>query len=429
MSDLRPKITYLAPFVPYRSIPHAGGQFFFHYLVRLSRSADVCVVAPGSEVNRAALREDVAPGEIHLVPIRPRPRSRIGFLPRLLANTAAGVTPGWQVLRGFRADPSVWERVGASDLVELEWPWYLPFIEDIRRVSERVPVTAFEYDVICESLARRTQSGAAHERTLGRVAAARAQRKEPALLNRCDLVFVFSERDRRTLQGLGVHRPIELVDPYVLPGAPPRTDRTDQVALFVGAMTRPENHQGAEWLAREVWPTVAQACPGARLVLAGAGPPPSLQRLGGGSVEVTGYVDDLDALYRRARVFAAANLTGAGVKFKVLDALRHGLPVVATPIAAEGIADEPGSAGFAAITADRSEIAAALVDLLSSPERARAIGDAGREWVDARYDFAGSVDRVLAIYRRLIAESAVRASPPAPPQDAAERAAGDPEIE
>lgn len=422
---MKPRVIYLAPFVPYRNIPHAGGQFLYHFLCRLSASVHATIVVPGSETNRAALAEEVAPGDIHLVAIRPRPRHRIGFLPRLLANTAAGVTPGWQVLRGFREDPWVWERVAASDLVELQWAWYLPFVEDVRRAAGTVPVTAFEHDVLTESLARRARGGAAHERTLGWVAAAQARRREPALLNRCDTVFTFSARDRGTLQGMGVRTPIEVVDPLVPTETPGPSERRDPVVLFVGAMSRPENHEGALWLARDVWPTVARACPGARLVLAGANPPPALERLAGAGVEVTGFVDDLDPLYQQAAVFAAPNLTGAGVKFKVFDAMRHGLPVVATPIAAEGIASGPGSPGFAVITADPLETAEALTRLLTSPEQAQAIGEAGREWVDAHYDFAGGVDRVLAVYRRLIAEAAGRPSPPPAAEDAAERTPGD----
>lgn len=414
MGELRPRITYFSPFVPHSAIPHAGGQFLFHFLDRLSPSVDITLIAPFSPVNEAALGEVVPPVEIHLVPVRPRPRSLIGFLPRLLANTAAGVTPGWQVLRGFRSDRWVWERVRSSSLVELEWTWYVPFVADIRRRAPGVPVTAFEYDVLTESLTRRARAGSILERTLGRVAAARARRVEPALLNRCDAVFTFSARDRDLLVGMGVRSPIQVVDPPALTtGQVSPEERDAQTVLFVGDMSRPENHQGAEWLAREVWPEVSRACPQARLVIAGSNPPASLRHLAGDRVTVTGYVDDLEPHYRRAGVFAAPNLTGAGVKFKVLDALRHGLPVVATPIAAEGIADRPGSCGFAAITRDPSETAAALVGLLSAPAHAREIGAAGRDWVRAEFDFDRSVEEVLATYMRLISSGGSSRSPAA----------------
>lgn len=402
MTPGRLRITYLAPFVPFATIPHAGGQFFHRYLLWISKAADVTVVAPGSQVNReAAAAPDVTPVDVHLVPVRPRPRTKLGYLPRLVANTAAGLTPGWQVLEGFRDDEDVWSLVRASALVELQWPWYLAFVPDVRRVAPDVPVTAFEHDVLTESLARRARHGLLHERTFGRFAARRTRTKEPALLNLCNTVFAFSERDAASLRNLGVTRPLVVVDPPVQrqpdagpPGDPP-------TALFVGAMDRPENSQGAEWLAGHVWPRVERKCPSARLVLAGSSPPPGLARRNAGSVSVTGFVPDLGPLYGAATVFVAPNLTGAGVKFKVLDAMSHGLPVVATPIAAEGIVEGAPDGAFAAITADPDGMAEAIAGLLTDPKRGRAIGRRAQEWVRQRYDFDRSMAVVLETYARL----------------------------
>ncbi|MGH9194214.1 MAG: glycosyltransferase family 4 protein, partial [Acidimicrobiia bacterium] len=260
---------------------------------------------------------------------------------------------------------------------------------------------AFQYDVLTESLFRRAHDGYLHERTLGWIAAWRARTLEPALLNRCDTVFVFSERDRGLLQKLGVNRPVLVVDPIVKqnPAAGPPSD--PPTVLFVGAMDRPENHQGAVWMVDKVWPLVETDFPKARLVLAGSSPPESLLRRHGGSVAVTGYVDDLEALYREATVIVAPNLTGAGVKFKVLDAMSHGLPVVATPIAAEGIVEGSPPGVFAAITGDPQAMAAQLLEILEDPDTGRAIGRAAREWVRTKYDLEHSVATMLRTYREL----------------------------
>lgn len=404
MGELRPKITYLSPFIPFPSIPHAGGQFLYRFVERLSVSFDITVVAPASERNRAGAAEAV-PAKVHLIPIRQSPRTQLGYVPRLLANTVAGVSPGWQVLWAFRRHAALWDLVRASDLVELEWAWYLPFVGDVRRVAPGIPVVAFEYDVLAESLTRRAQGGQLHERTLGRIAAARARHVEPALLAQCDAVFTFSGREKSLLAGMGVQTPVQIVCPLVerREAVEPRAERP--AVLLVGAMDRAENHEAASWLATEVWPSVEQRRPDARLVLAGTSPPPALQRLASGSVEVTGYVADLDALYRAASVVVAPPLTGAGVKFKVLDALSYGLPVVATPIGAEGIAEGTKTPGFAAVTADPATMAEALIMLLDDPKQAREIGLAGRAWVRSTYDFDASVAAVAATYERLIARN------------------------
>ena len=315
------------------------------------------------------------------------------------------MTPGWHVLYAFRRDEQLWDRIATSDLLELHWGQNLPFVSDIRRRAPGVPVTAFEYDVLAESLARRAAGGFLHERTFGRVAAARARRVEPILLNQCDAAFTFSDRERTLLRQMGVHIPIEVLSPVVDRHPRSSPDPQRPVVLFVGAMDRPENHQGAMWLATEVWPAVSRAHPDARLLLAGTSPPAALREVAGPSVEVTGFVADLEALYRAATVFVAPNLTGAGVKFKVIDALSHGLPVVATPIAAEGIAEGPSSAGFAAVTDDPTAMAAAVARLLADQAEARRIGEAGQAWVRARYDFDASMATVVRTYEGLIARS------------------------
>ena len=402
MTSRRLKVTYLSPFVPYARIPHAGGQFLHHALLKLSESIDITLIAPASDVNRAAATNaDVTPVRLHLVPIRPRPRTKLGFVPRLLANTVAGVTPGWQVLRGFRRDPGVWSLIAASDLVELEWAWYLAFAPHVRRAAPSVPITAFEHDVLTESLFRRARRGDPAERTLGWIQAFRARSLEPRLLNQCGTVFVFSDRDRSTLLSMGVTSPVVVVDPLVERYSAASPTDGPPTILFVGAMDRPENHQGALWLIEEVWPAVEAACPEARLVIAGASPPAALTQRSNRTILVTGYVEDLDSLYAKATAFVAPNLTGAGVKFKVLAAMSHGLPVVATPIAAEGIAEQAPSGLFAAVTHDAKMMQEALVQVVDDRRRSRAIGAAARHWVQTRYDFDQSVATMLVTYHGL----------------------------
>jgi glycosyltransferase involved in cell wall biosynthesis len=52
---------------------------------------------------------------------------------------------------------------------------------------------------------------------------------------------------------------------------------------------------------------------------------------------VKGYATDVSPFFENARVMVAPLRYGAGVKGKILEAMSHGLPVVTTPIGAEGI--------------------------------------------------------------------------------------------
>ena len=71
---------------------------------------------------------------------------------------------------------------------------------------------------------------------------------------------------------------------------------------------------------------------------------------------------ELRELYRTARVAAVPLRYGAGVKLKVVEALREGLPLVTTSIGAQGL---PGLHEVAAICDEPGAFADAVCELLS----------------------------------------------------------------
>lgn len=93
---------------------------------------------------------------------------------------------------------------------------------------------------------------------------------------------------------------------------------------------------------------------------------------------------DLAVAYDRARVFALPSAKeGFGIVY--LEAWQHGLPVIygTADAAAEIVSD--GIDGFAVDPADPAALAARVGWLLDHPDRARAMGRAGRDKVAARY--------------------------------------------
>ncbi|MBL8835744.1 MAG: glycosyltransferase [Alphaproteobacteria bacterium] len=122
--------------------------------------------------------------------------------------------------------------------------------------------------------------------------------------------------------------------------APPASDvhpRDGANLLFVGNYGSPPNHDAALLLINEVLPRVRAVVPDATLTIAGSDPPADLRALDGGAVRVTGFVPDLAPIFASARVFMGALRFGSGIKGKVLESMAAGLPIVATPVAAEGI--------------------------------------------------------------------------------------------
>ncbi|HQZ72509.1 MAG TPA: glycosyltransferase [Anaerolineae bacterium] len=156
---------------------------------------------------------------------------------------------------------------------------------------------------------------------------------------------------------------------------------------FLGTLFWPPNAEGVLWFAAQVWPRILERCPTARLTLIGKNPPAAVLALVeryGPSVEITGYVADPRPLLAQTAAFIVPLLSGGGMRVKILDAWAWGLPVVATPIGAEGIDSRPGEDIL--IAEDPAAFAEHVVQLLADPARRAALGAAGRRAVEARYD-------------------------------------------
>jgi glycosyltransferase involved in cell wall biosynthesis len=124
---------------------------------------------------------------------------------------------------------------------------------------------------------------------------------------------------------------IHEIEPHV----PPAESRSG--VLFVGGFEHPPNCDAAIRLVRKVMPLVWAAIGDVRVTIVGSHPPPEVRVLASPLVDVTGWVDDLEPLLRSNRLLVAPLSYGAGLKGKVTQALAAGLPVVTTPIGAEGL--------------------------------------------------------------------------------------------
>lgn len=149
--------------------------------------------------------------------------------------------------------------------------------------------------------------------------------------------------------------------------------------IFVAGFVHPPNADAAEWLVRSVMPRVWRELPDARLSLVGANPCDRVLALAGERVEVTGFVSDAELArrYRAARVAVVPLRFGAGVKSKVVEALQQGLPLVTTPVGAQGL---PGVEKTAIVTDEEQSMADGIVQLLRDDAQWRQRSRAGAEF-------------------------------------------------
>jgi glycosyltransferase involved in cell wall biosynthesis len=287
-------------------------------------------------------------------------------------------------------------------VVEIHWNELLPLVEDLRAALDPRPITLFVHDVLTQKLRSEARgSPSLRRRGVSALKALRAGQVEPRLLRQVDHVFAFSAKDAQLLRRMRAAGRVDVVDPPIRVSPEPAATQARPVVTFTGAMSRPVNAESVRWFIDTVWPHVHASVPEAVFVVAGAAPPAWLLARESESLNVTGFVEDLHQTYRNSSLFVAPLRVGAGLKFKVLDAMAHGLPVVATPVAAEGIVEEAEPGCFAAITDDPREMAASIVATLRDPAGARRVGERARRWVQDRFDFDRSVQRALEVYAEL----------------------------
>lgn len=388
----------LTKYIPYPSVPHAGGQYLLAHDRALEGFVRIEQFAPDVPLNREAL--PLVDGGPPASLIGPR-LDGFSLLLARIESIWAGSAVYWQLRRLFHGDRAPWSRIEAADAVELQWSEMIALAPMIRSRLPRMPLIGIAHDIITQRLERQSARGSAARRALLRLAASRSRRREARSFAALDILLVFSEKDAVLARELAPDVRVEVVHPGLGPTDPlPRAPHHGEpVVLFTGAMNRPENWQGAVWFIEEMWGHVLDAVPNARLVIVGASPPEALAAKVASAprTELTGFVDSLEPWYARAAVFVAPLRAGAGVKFKTIDAMLRGVPIVTTSVGAEGI-DAPEL--FAAVTDDAREFSEGVVAQLRNPDI--ALTERAQRWADRVYGTAAFEARLREVYADVI---------------------------
>ncbi len=222
-------------------------------------------------------------------------------------------------------------------------------------------------------------------------------------------VFCVSEGDRQALLALGV-RPEKLV--LVPNGADlarfrPDSSRRgpvraelglapdDLLVLFFGKLNYQPNREAVSVIAERLLPPVLRAVPNAAFVVCGEAPPRASYRQQ--RLFFPGLVPRIEDYINAADVVIVPLISGGGTRFKIVQALACGRPVISTSVGAEGFADLPG----AIIIADDWDAFAECIVRQLTEGRAPVFDRAA---FAARYDWQRIVESAAAAIEAALAK-------------------------
>jgi glycosyltransferase involved in cell wall biosynthesis len=244
----------------------------------------------------------------------------------------------------------------------------------------------------------RMQASVESDRSIGRQAD-HVERLERAVWRSVDVVLYPSDDESAVVTAMEPGVNARTLLPYCFADfAAPRVPPSTPTILFVGGFAHQPNQHAVRWFIEHVLPKIHARMPGAKLAIVGSNPPPDILALAGEGISISANVSEatLRKYYRASRVAVVPLHYGAGVKLKVVEALRDGLPLVTTSIGAQGL---DGLGAVASIHDDAAGIADALCQLLTDDALWMERSAAQIEYATKRYSepaFRASVTAALA---------------------------------
>lgn len=292
----------------------------------------------------------------------------IAALERSLANWADRVTCCWI------CHPEQWSAYGSF----------------LRRACHRATLVFDTVDIHSDRLRAQAELSGS---LLDRRAARRALHQEKNAVAEADVTVVVTPDEEMTVRSWEPGARTELIpNLHEMPPIQEGSVGTRPATVFVGSFAHGPNVDAARVIVKEIAPLFRRRLPAAELLVVGSDPPADLVCQAEAPIRFTGWVEDLEEVYRRSRVAIAPLRFGAGLKGKVGEAMAHGVPVVTTRVGAEGFGAVEGTHLLIAETAE--EFIDSIEQLYRDVEGWRRMSRAGRDLIEERFSVAKVSERV-----------------------------------
>lgn len=272
--------------------------------------------------------------------------------------------------------------MGNYDLVHIEPGYVWPSLPETR-----IPVVVCEHNIehtVYEAYAKQFPIGILRPFLMRDVVKMKSWQRH--VWKRADHIITVSESDKTFIQQSNVSVVPNGVDTKAFAFRPKKTMSENLTLLYVGNFRWMENKDAAEHLIRDWWPAIQNKYPDAILRIVGKNAPAGPYFVG--SVEKI-----QDELYA-ADIMLAPIRIGGGTKYKILEAMAAGLPVVTSSL---GIMGMHGETKKHFLIAESSADVLESIAYLRDDAKRMDMVTSGRELVEKEYSWdliAQKLDRI-----------------------------------
>lgn len=171
--------------------------------------------------------------------------------------------------------------------------------------------------------------------------------------------------------------------------------------LSVGTFKWLPNREAVDFLVQKVWPTIKKKIKKAELLIVGNAPTEKVINYGkkDKQINVAGRVKDIRDAFKSSHVLLAPVFSGKGTRYKILEAMACGTPVVASKIAIEGLDIKNGVHVLTSNDAD--EMAELTAKVLADKKLWNKLSKNGKEFVSNNYDWKLISKKLDKIYQEM----------------------------
>lgn len=391
------RVLFVSALFPY-PLQSGGHVRSYNLLKQLHHDHDITLVAFVRGEEGARYRGELSfCSDINLI------RRGSGWNPRYIARSLMTNKPMLPVtydVRPGRSQIRKLLRETSFDVIHLEPSYTLPIIP-----QTRVPIVASEHNIEYDVYRKNAGTASFLTRPLLAYDAWKLKQWERTMWRRVDHITSVSSEDATVIHDSAGDTPVTIIPNSVDIDMFSYKRRTikeaDLRCLFVGNFKWVQNTDAVSYIIQSIWPVLHARWPHATLSIVGRDLPQSLQERIRRTQGVTykGYVDDILHAYHTHSALLSPIRVGGGSRYKMVEALATGLPILTNDMGIEGLGSVARSVVWIADSAQ--DYIAQIQDIIDHPTSVTKKTKKGRTLVENEYTWASSAKKLDAVWRSI----------------------------